>query len=385
MRNGFWLGRILGINVYIDWSWSLIFMIVTLNLAAAFVRLHPAWGLGTIWGIAIMASILFFASVLAHELAHSLVAQAQGLPVRNIKLFLFGGVSNIQREPHSPGNEFIMAAIGPVTSIVLGMIFVFLGDVIAVLGGHAADQGPLATLLLWLGPVNILLGFFNLIPGFPLDGGRVLRSILWAATHNLRQATQWASWVGQAIAWLMIAGGIAMALGVAIPFFGMGLVGGLWLAFIGWFLFNAATQSYRQMLIEGVLEGVTVSSLMQSHTLTVSPEVPVGLLAHENILGADEHAFPVIQNDRLVGLVSVDDVRKVPRDRWDRTAVSQIMTPLNKLVLVTPQDNATEALNELGSHDVHQAPVVQDGRLVGILRHRDIVRWLKLHSDLLKI
>src|SRR5439155_7252679 len=199
--SGFTLGRIFGIRITIDWSWIFIFVLVVWNVGTAVAQLHPAWGLATIWGVAVVAALLFFASVLAHELAHSLVAQAQGLPVRTITLFLFGGVSNIQREPRAPRVEFLMAIVGPLTSIVLGGIFLVLGGlstgtvarVAMPSRAGLAQLSPLAIILLWLGQINILLGLFNLIPGFPLDGGRVLRSILWDATGSLRTATRWAS------------------------------------------------------------------------------------------------------------------------------------------------------------------------------------------------
>ena len=391
MRSGLRLGRIFGINIYIDWSWIFIFLLVTWNLAAGvFPQLHPNWGATLNWGTAIVASLLFFASVLAHELAHSLVAKARGLPVRNITLFLFGGVSNIQREPASAGTEFVMSIVGPLTSIVLGVIFLLLSGATAagsdVITGNSigalARLDPPSTLLLWLGPINILLGVFNLIPGFPLDGGRVLRSVLWALTKNLRLATRWASWVGQAVAWLFIFAGISMIFGISIPFFGTGFIGGLWLAFIGWFLNNAAAQSYQQVVVEDLLGGVTVAQLMHANTPTLAPSIPVSTLVHDHIMGTDERAFPVIDNDRLVGLVCIEDVRKVPREKWDTTTVGEIMTPANQLAVATPREDATDALNDLARRDVNQLPVMEGGRLVGMLRRRDIMRWLQLHSEL---
>jgi Zn-dependent protease len=391
MRSGLSIGRIFGINIYVDWSWVFIFLLVLWDLAAGvFPELHPQWGPVLIWVTALVASLLFFASVLAHELAHSVVAKANGIPVRNITLFLFGGVSNIQREPTSPAAEFWMAIVGPLTSIVLGVIFLLLsGAVVAgldvVMGNlpvSLAQLDPLSTLLLWLGPINILLGVFNLIPGFPLDGGRVLRSILWAANRNLRRATQWASWVGQAIAWILIVAGISMIFGVWLPFFGTGFISGLWLAFIGWFLNNAAVQSYEQVVVEDLLGGVTVAQVMHANSPTVPPDIPVSSLVHDHILGTDERAFPVVDNDRLVGLVCIEDVRKVPRDKWDTTTVGEIMTPASQLVVATPREEASAALDDLARRDVNQLPVVQDGRLVGTLRRRDIMRWLQLHSEL---
>jgi Zn-dependent protease/CBS domain-containing protein len=391
MRSGFKIGKIFGINIYIDWSWLFIFLLVTWNLAAGvFFELHPHWGPLLRWGTAIVAALLFFASVLAHELAHSLVAKSRGIPVRNITLFLFGGVSSIQREPPSPGVEFFMAIVGPITSIVLGILFLLLGGVSAgTLGGaltnplnFIAGLGPVPTLLLWLGPINIILGIFNLIPGFPLDGGRVLRSILWAGSHNLRRATQWASWAGQAVAWIFIIMGIAMIFGVTVPFFGTGFISGLWLAFIGWFLNNAAAQSYQQVVVEDILEGVPVSQLMYSKAPTVAPDTTVGALVHDYIMGTEERAFPVVANDCLAGLVCLDDVRRVPRDQWDTTTVQEIMTPASQLVTASPREDATDALNDLASKDIRQVPVVQDCHLVGMLRRRDIMRWLQLHSQM---
>ncbi len=389
LRSGFRLGRIFGINIYIDWSWLLIFLLVTWSLAAGpFAQLHPDWGLYLRWGTAIVAAVLFFGSVLAHELAHSIVAKSRGIPVRNITLFLFGGVSNIQREPPSAGVEFFMAIVGPLTSIVLGIIFLLLGAATAGAFGvptigtfsFLARLSPVSTLLLWLGPVNIVLGLFNLIPGFPLDGGRVLRSILWAIMNNLRRATQIASWVGQIVAWLFILVGIAMAFGVSIPFFGTGFISGLWLAFIGWFLNTAAQQSYRQVVVEDILQGVPVEQLMTSHPPSVSPDTLVGELVHKYIMGTDERAFPVVEGDCLAGLVCLEDVRKVPRERWETTTVREIMTPADKLTVASPREDATDAFNDLARTDVRQVPVVQDCHVVGMLRRRDIVRWLQLHS-----
>ena len=389
MRNGFSVGRIFGIRITIDWSWIFIFVLVIWNVGTAVGNLHPLWGLATIWGVSVVAALLFFASVLAHELAHSLVARAQGLPVRTITLFLFGGVSNIQREPHSPGAEFLMAIVGPITSIVLGVVFSVLGGVSAgtlvqVVGTPMAGfarLSPLATILLWLGPINVLLGLFNLIPGFPLDGGRVLRSLLWAATNNLRTATRWASWVGQAIGWLLIIGGLAMIFGIQLPFFGTGFLGGLWLAFIGWFLNMAAIQSYRQVVIHDLLEGVPVARLMRTTVPTVPATISISDLVHEYVMRTDERAFPVLRDgDHLAGLVCLDDVRKVPREDWETTRVQQIMTPMDQVAVVTPQDEVGEAFTVLTGRDVNQVPVVQDGHLVGMLRRRDILTWLQLHA-----
>ena len=323
-RGGFGIGRIFGIEIHIDWSWLLIFLLVTWSLAAVFGQWHPDWGVALRWGGALVAALLFFASVLAHELAHSLMAQARGMSVRRITLFLFGGVSNIQRHPPSATAEFLIAIVGPVTSLVLGIVFTLLGaaglgslDAVMANPSEALSQlGLTATMLLWLGQINVLLAIFNLIPGFPLDGGRVLRSILWGATGSLRQATRLASWAGQAVAWLMIISGIAMVFGARIPVLGTGVVNGLWLAFIGWFLNNASQQSYRQIVIQDVLEDVPMSRVMRSEAESVSRDLTVEQLVNEHMIRSDDYSFPVLDGERLDGVVTLTDVRSVPQERW---------------------------------------------------------------------
>ena len=391
MGNGFRAGKIFGITIRIDWSWLFIVLLVTWNLSILFGGLHPNWSLALIWGTAVVAALLFFASVLAHELAHSLVARSQGVPVRSITLFLFGGVSNIQRDPSSPGAEFLLTIVGPITSIVLGVIFALLAGVSAGSSvtsasfysrtGAAARLSPLSTLLLWLGPINILVGVFNLIPGFPLDGGRLVRSILWAITNNLRLATRWASWLGQLIAWLMIAVGIAMIFGINVPFLGTGFVSGLWLAFIGWFLNTASAQSYRQVVVHDLLEGVSVERVMRANPPTVPPDCQISSLVEDHVMGTDDHAFPVVDNGQLLGMVTLEDVRALSRDEWQRTTVRDIMTPVDQLVTVDVQDDMSDALDKLQGRAVGQLPVLRDGQLAGLLRRRDIIKWLQIHAD----
>jgi Zn-dependent protease len=319
------------------------------------------------------------------------MSRAQGMSVRNITLFLFGGVSNIQRHPPSPSAEFLLTIVGPITSLVLGLIFIMLsgfGLSAAALGtaisdpeAAAAQLSPPTTLLLWLGPVNILVGVFNLIPGFPLDGGRIVRSILWVITGNLRRATRWASWLGQAIAWVMVTLGISMIVGLQVPFFGMGFVNGLWLVFIGWFLNSASAKSYQQVVFRDILERVPVARLMHSDPPTVSPGCSIINLAHEHVMASDDHAFPVMDDGLLVGLVTLDDMRQVSRDKWDATTVREIMTPADQLVATNLEEDVAEALTKLRQRDFRQLPVLRAGKLAGLLRRQDIIRWLQLEAE----
>jgi Zn-dependent protease/CBS domain-containing protein len=387
VSGGIYIGKLFKIKIFIDWSWIFIFLLVTWSLAAGvFPSLHPDWGPARLIGLSLVASFLFFASVLAHEFAHSLVARARGMPVRRITLFIFGGVSNIEKEPESPGGEFWMAVVGPLTSLGLGILFLVIGYAnvqgAPLYSRQALSQmDPLATLFFWLGPVNLLLAAFNMIPGFPLDGGQVLRSILWKISGSMRTATHLASGLGQVIAWAFIVAGIAMAFGIQIPILGTGLINGIWLEFIGWFLNNAAVQSYRQVVIDDILEGIQVGSLMHRSVPTVTPDLMISQFVDDYVMGHGEQSFPVLLGDQLVGMVSVQDVRKVPRPEWESVSIKQIMTPRPKLEVVKPDEDAADALHKLSERDVRQIPVVQAGHLVGLLRRQDIIRWLQIQNQ----
>lgn len=379
------LGRLFGIRIGADWSLLIAVWLVTMSLAmGTFPAWHPEWSGGLRWGVALAAALLLFVSVLIHELSHALVGRRQGLEVRSITLFVFGGMANIEREPETPRGELLMAIVGPLTSIALGLLFLLLGGWLAALGGDPErvmrNLGPTATLLFWLGPINILLGVFNLLPGFPLDGGRVLRAILWRATGNLEKATRWASGCGQALGLLFVFTGVAMIFGARVPVFGTGLVGGLWLALIGWFLSSAASMSYRQLVVMKLLEGVPVRRLMRRDVEVVRPDMTIARLVDDFLLRTDQRAFPVLDESRLVGIVCLEDVRSAGRDVWGEVAVADVMTPLNSLETIRPDDEVTEAMRLLSRRDVEQLPVVQDGRLIGVLRRRDILRWLELQA-----
>src|SRR5690606_6115772 len=255
---------------------------------------HPEWPAALAWGTALGAAALFLASVLVHELSHALVGRIGGIEVRRITLFMLGGMAHMEREPPTWRSELAMAAVGPLTSLVLGLAFLWLAGIVAGPLDVDLDNprealaqlSPLATLLLWLGPINILLAVFNLVPGFPLDGGRVLRAILWGATGNLRHATRWASLGGQGFAWLLIGAGALMIFGWHFPLLGGGAFGGLWLMLIGWFLNNAALVSYRQLLVKQTLEEVRVARLMQQRVVRIDPDLPVSELVEKHIMAS---------------------------------------------------------------------------------------------------
>jgi Zn-dependent protease len=390
MGSGLRLGRIAGIEIHADWSLLIIFLLIANSLALGlFPEWHPDWGPGLIWATAVGAAAALFASVLAHELSHALVGRAWGITVRRITLFVFGGVAQMEQEPPNWRAELWMAIVGPVTSAVLGVLSFFaagvsVGPTEAELADPArlfASLGVGGTLLLWLGQVNLALAAFNLVPAFPLDGGRVLRALMWGASGDLRRATRWASGVGQAFAWFLMATGVAMMLGARVPLLGGGLVGGLWVAFIGWFLNNAAALSYRQLVIREALRDVPVSRLMLTQIATVPPELSVSALVDRHLLRSDQRAFPVVADGRLEGMVCLREVRKLDRAAWDKTAVRDIMVPADKLASASPQEDAGEVLSRLAAKDLNQLPVLEDGRVRGLVRREDILKWLALYAD----
>lgn len=386
--NGFRVGKIFNININIDWSWLLIFGLISWSLASSFGQMHPEWTPLLQWGMAILAALLFFLSVLAHELAHSLMARAQGMEVRNITLFLFGGVSNIQKEPASPMNEFLVTIVGPLTSFILGGAFLLLGIGGIALGNVTTTNmtellsrlGPVNTIFLWLGSVNILVGLFNLIPGFPLDGGRVVRSILWGITNDLKKATRWASWLGQGVAWLLIFAGMSMLFGIQIPFLGTGFINGIWLIFIGWFLQNAAVQSYRRIVVQDILEDVPVKRLMNPNVPQVPADITIEEFVDNYLMQSDNRAFIVFEDENMLGLITIDDVRKLSTELRRTSLVRDVMTPSEKMIVVAPEEDVTDAFDRLQMKDVRQLPVVAGNEIVGLLRRKDIVRWLQFQS-----
>jgi CBS domain-containing protein len=281
-----------------------------------------------------------------------------------------------------------MAVIGPITSLVLGIAFLFLGGLAAgpIEFDPAAPRealaalAPVASLLLWLGWVNILLAAFNLVPGFPLDGGRMLRALMWAVTGSLRRATRWASAAGQGFAWALMGTGLLMLFGLHLPLLGGGLFGGLWLMFIGWFLNNAALVSYRQLLVKETLEDVPVARIMQRQFTRVDPRVTVERLIEEHLMASGQRVLPVEENGRFVGMVCLQDLIRSERGARDRLTARDIMIPAAQLATATPRQDAAEALATLAQRGVNQLPVLEDGKLVGLLRREDVLTWLALHE-----
>jgi Zn-dependent protease/CBS domain-containing protein len=387
---GIRLGRVAGIEVAVDWSLLIIFWLIFSTLAwGVFPSWHPDWSVPLIAVTALAAAVLFFSSVLVHELSHALVGRLNGIAFHRITLFMFGGIAHMEGEPPSWRAELAMAIVGPLTSLAIGVTCIALVNLLS--GPFDVDLenprlalaalGPVSTLLAWLGPVNVIIGLFNLIPGFPMDGGRVLRAIIWAVSGDLRVATHLASLAGQAFAWLLIATGLLMVFGFRVPYLGGGLLSGLWLMLIGWFLHSAAVTSYRQLLMRQLLGHVPVAKLMQTRFTPIGPQMPISTLVDEHLMASGQRVFPVVEDARLLGLVSLADLRKRPREAWARTPVAEIMTPAGSLVSISPRHEVLDALALLGARNLNQLPVVEDGRLLGLVRREDILKWMAIHAE----
>lgn len=370
LAGGMPLGRLFGIYIKLHYSWFIVFVLITWALAANYFPLnYPDWDLATYWGIGLATSLLFFTSVLLHELSHSIVAQAAGIPINAITLFIFGGVSQMTKEPDDPAVEFRLALAGPASSLVISGVFWGIWAV-------ARDVSePLAALAFWLGWINMVLAGFNLIPGFPLDGGRVLRSILWWRRGDLRGATRTASTIGRGIGYLFIFGGIWMI------FWGY-FLNGLWIAFIGWFLENAAVGSYRQVAMQDALQGHTVSEVMTRDCPSIHPNLSIEQLVHDYILDSGRRCFPVTEDSNVLGLITVHDVKRVPRELRAAKTVKETMTPFDRLKWVRPSDDLSGVLQLLTTEDVNQLPVMDSGNIVGMVGRDALLSFIHLRGEL---
>ena len=368
------LGRIFGVAIGLHYSWIIIALLVTLSLRSQFAMEHPNWGDTTTWSIAIVTGLLFFVSILLHELSHAAVAKLRGIPVRAITLFALGGVAQIEKDAADAKSEFWMGIIGPISSFVIGIVCLGL----AWLSGWnvSAETGsPLMAMFMWLGVINIALAIFNMIPGFPLDGGRVLRAIVWWITGDANRSTRIASRVGQLVAFGFI------LLGIWRFFSGAGF-GGLWIAFIGWFLLDAARASGAQVEITERLTGLRVGDVMAQQFATVDANSNLQTFVQEHLLPTGNRCFVVLEQGRPAGIITPHEVKAIERARWPYTTVGDVMRSLEGLQTVGPERPLAEALEVMGREDVNQMPVVQQGRLAGIISRGHILRAIQTRAEL---
>jgi len=368
------LGKLFGIEIGLHYSWLLIALLITMSLSSQFQASHAEWGSSVIWALSILTALLFFVTLVAHEMSHALVARARGLTTKAITLFALGGVAQIEKEPEDAKTEFLVGIAGPLSSAVIGFGSLAIAWALGWPIGTMPET-PLLAMFVWLGYINLTLAAFNMIPGYPLDGGRILRSILWMASHDGVKATRMAANVGKIIALLFIAFGI-------FRYFGGAGFGGLWLAFIGWFLLQAATASASSVTLTANLKGVRVSDVMTADCVKVDGNVNVEHFVEDHLLRSGRRCFVVEQNGQVTGLVTAHEIKELERPRWKYTTLVDIMRPLDQLHTVTPTTPVMEALETMGRDDVNQLPVVTGNHLDGIVTRANVLQFLQTRAEL---
>lgn len=360
------LFELFGFKVSLDWSWVLIAILIAWSLSTGF---FPSWfeelPASSYWIMGVVGALGLFLSIIFHEMAHSLVARRYGLPMRGITLFIFGGVAQMDREPPSPKAEFMMAIAGPLSSILAALLFY--GFYAAAMGG--GWPRPVYGVLLYLAMINGLLAVFNLVPAFPLDGGRILRSVLWKAKNNLRWATKISSWIGSAFGIFLIVLGV-------FSFLRGNFIGGMWWFLIGLFIRGAAAMSYQQLLIRRALEGERVRRFMNPDPVAVPPSLSVADLVEDYIYRHHFKMFPVVDGQKLLGCVTTRQVKEVPREQWSQKKVEELADRCSNGNTISPGADAMEALSSMSRNRLSRLMVVEDSRLVGVLSLKDLLRFI---------
>jgi Zn-dependent protease/predicted transcriptional regulator len=372
-RSSIKLFRLFGIEIRLDYSWFIIFALFAYYFGFSyFPSVLPGTNAGTLALITIITVILFFASVLVHEMSHSLVARNKGTPVERITLFLFGGMAQIEKEPDTPASEFTMAIAGPLASFVLALIF---GIIWFVSGSFDFIREPARYLTI----INIVLGVFNLLPGFPLDGGRVLRSIIWRVTGNLQRATFIASTVGRVLGFMII------AVGIVFLFTG-NFLNGIWLAFIGWFLQSSAHMGYRQLIFETSVKGIKVKDVMNDDLVLVDQDLTLQKIIDEYFMRYRFGRFPVVngsgRNARFIGMISLHDIKTVKREMWPHTRVGDVVEPITDKEIVDMSLEISDAIKKMGKSGLGHLVIMSGDRLKGIITKSDVMRFIQIRSEL---
>ncbi len=375
MKSHIKLGRVGGVELGLHYSWLIIAALITFSLVARFQVTNPNWSGATVWVSAIVTGMLFFVCLFAHELSHAMVAKSRGLPIRRITLFFLGGMAQIEREAEDPGTEFWMAIAGPIASVLLG---IFCLGVARTLFGWQWDVNPAsppAAILVWLGYINLVLAAFNLIPGFPMDGGRVLRAVIWWITGNGPKATRAAAGVGQLVGWLFVVWGI-------FRLFTGGGIGALWIALIGWFLVQAASATLMQAKAASTLHGLTVQDVMTSDCARVDAAGSLQNLVSGRVARGESRCFLAYEGGRLAGLVTLKDIRKIERERWPHTSIAQVMQRIEEVPSLAPGTPVEEALEKMGREDIGYLLVADHGAVRGLVSAAHILDVLRVRSEL---
>ncbi len=364
---GFRLGSLFGIEIRIDYSWFIIFFLILWTFTmGVFPASFPGLAGGTYLAMGAVGTLLFFASLLAHELSHSIVARSKGIPVEGITLFIFGGMAHTGAEFERPGDEFVIAGVGPLSSLLIALLF----GALAWLGVQAGWSVAVVGVAQYLAFINLVLALFNLLPGFPLDGGRLFRAALWKYTGDLRRATRAASLGGKVLGFLLI------ALGVMQLFFG-NLIGGMWAILIGWFVRSAAQASYTHHLLRSSLRGVRARDIMTADPQTVPAEATLEQFVAEYLFRGGHHGYPVTEGESPVGIITLRRVKEIPREEWSQRTVGQAMAPAEDGMLAHPDASMDRVLEQIEGSPAGRVLVTREGQLAGIITRSDVARWLE--------
>jgi len=370
VRSSLSFGKIYGIPIRLHFTWFFVFVLITASLIAL-----PISGDYVLWYrivSGIIGSLLLFTSIVTHELAHSIVATKNNIPVKDITLFVFGGVSHITKEASRPTTEILIAVVGPLTSIVIAGVF----HGIYLLLSSANANELITTIVRGLAFLNALMAMFNLIPGFPLDGGRIFRSVIWLRTGNYIRATRIAVTSGRIVGYTFVAGGI-----VFMFVTGEWIVG-LWLAFVGWFLEVSATISYRETLLRNAIQGLSAKEVMVSDYPVVSNKLSLSQLVQDYMLSKGHHSFIVTTDDKLKGLITLKNIKAVPKDKWSTTPVEDIMIPSDKLIVARPDNDVLTLVERMEEENIQQVPVVENGSVVGLIKRENLLKLPRIRSGL---
>jgi len=365
------LFKIFGIEIRLDYSWFIIFGLFAYFFGVSyFPSVLPDVGNGILVLVTFVTVILFFTSVLIHELSHSLVARKKGIPVERITLFLFGGMAQIEKEPETPSSEFIMAIVGPAASFVLAMFF-------GIILFFTRDFAIIAEPVKYLAIINLVLGIFNMLPGYPLDGGRVLRSIIWKSTGDLKKATLIASNAGRALGFLLV------ALGIFYIFVGS-FINGIWLAFIGWFLQSSAQTGYRQLVFETSIKGIKVGDVVNENIVDVTGDTTIQSLVDDYFMKYRYGRFPIVdglKSRKLVGVISIHDVKEVPREQWENVKVGDVVSKISEKEIADVSMEVSEAIRKMIKNDIGHLVVMSGGKLRGIITRSDVMHFIEVRSE----
>lgn len=372
MRGSIVIGKIKGIEIELNISWFVIFGLVTFTLATSFFpQNYPEWGTAVHWALGGIMSLMLFVSVLLHELSHSIVSIGLGIDVKKISLFIFGGIAQIEKEPDEPMKELKIAIAGPLMSVAIAVTSLVAVMVLGTLGVSEMVTVP----LVYISNVNFILAIFNMVPAFPLDGGRVLRAIIWKAKGDLATATKIASAAGGVFGYLLIFLGVFWVLTGNI-------INGIWFAFIGWFINQASQSSYQNMLMSDMFGKIKVKEFMSSNVVTVKSHISIQDMVDNYIYRYKFSSFPVVKGDVIIGIININRVRETDRSGWDQTTVERVTDRLNSNLVVSPEDTVSTAMTKLFSNGIGRVLVMDGDRLAGIVSRTDILNHIRIYNQL---